>query len=291
MKSRSRGEYDLTEKSPVMATDSSLPAQRLFGKVALVTGGATGIGESIVRLFHLHGAEVCVVDVQDDLGQQVCETLGSKTCFFHGDVTIEDDVCRAVDFTVDKFGTLDIIVNNAGLTGPPCSDIRNVDLSVFEKVFDVNVKGAFLGMKHAARIMIPQKKGSIISISSVASAIGGVGPHAYTGSKYAVSGLTKSVAAELGIHGIRVNCVSPYAVGTSLAVAHLPEEERTEDAMAGFRAFVERNANLKGLELMPDDVANAVVFLASDEARYISGVNLMVDGGFTSVNHLFRVFR
>ncbi|KAH7863308.1 hypothetical protein Vadar_016002 [Vaccinium darrowii] len=276
------------------SSDSPRPSQRLLGKVALVTGGATGIGESIVHLFHDHGAKVCVVDVQDNLGRHLCEALGGDqiTCFFHCDVTSEDDVCRAIDFAVDKFGTLDIVVNNAGIAGAPCPDIRDVNLLEFEKIFAVNVKGVFLGMKHAARIMIPSRiRGSIISICSVASAIGGLGPHAYTGSKHAVSGLTKSVAAELGKYGIRVNCVSPYAVATSLALAHLPEEERTEDAMVGFRDFVGRNANLQGVELTTDDVANAVVFFASEESRYISGTNLMVDGGFTCTNHSLRVFR
>ncbi|KAL6981029.1 Zeaxanthin epoxidase, chloroplastic [Sarracenia purpurea var. burkii] len=267
--------------------------QRLLGKVALVTGGATGIGESIVRVFHEHGAKVIVVDILDILGQHLCEALGGdvNTCFFHGDVTVEDNVRRAVDFAVDKFGTLDIMVNNAGLSGLPCPDIRNVDLLEFEKVFDVNVKGVFLGMKHAARIMIPLMKGSIISICSVASVIAGVGPHAYVGSKHAVLGLTKNVAAELGKYGIRVNCVSPYAVATSLASAHLHEEERTEDVMVGFRDFVARNANLMGVELTANDVANVVLFLASEEARYISGDNVMVDGGFSCANHSLRVFR
>ncbi|KAJ7949306.1 Xanthoxin dehydrogenase [Quillaja saponaria] len=266
---------------------------RLLGKVALVTGGASGIGESIVRLFHKHGAKICIVDVQDNIGKQFCSSLGGDPTayFFHCDVSVEDDVRRAVDFTVDKFGTLDIIVNNAGISGSPCPDIRNADLSEFEKVFNINVKGVFHGMKHAARIMIPLKKGSIISLSSVSSTTGGLGPHAYTSSKHAVLGLTKNVAAELGIHGIRVNCVAPYCVATGLAFAHLPEEERTEDALTGFRDFVGRNANLQGFELTVDDVANAVLFLASDEARYVSGENLMVDGGFTFVNHSLRVFR
>lgn len=283
------------ERGFAMATtssaDSSLPSQRLLGKAALVTGGANGIGESIVRLFHKHGAKVCIVDTQDTPGKHLAETLGGETCFIHCNVTIEDDFRSAVDFAIDKFGTLDIMVNNAGLAGPPNSDIRTFELSDFERVFDVNVKGVFIGMKHAARVMIPLKKGSIISLCSVASVIGGLGPHAYTGSKHAVLGLTRNVAAELGVYGIRVNCVSPYAVATGLALAHLPEEERTEDAMAGFRNFVGRNANLQGIELTTDDVANSVLFLASDEARYVSGANLMVDGGFTCANHSLRVFR
>lgn len=270
---------------------------RLLGKVALITGGATGIGESIVRLFHKHGAKVCIVDLQDDLGDKLCKSLLSgkaaaeEACFIHGDVRVEDDVSNAVDLAVKRFGTLDIVINNAGLCGAPCPDIRNNSLSEFELVFDVNVKGAFLGMKHAARVMIPEKKGSIVSLCSVGGVVGGVGPHSYVGSKHAVLGLTRSVAAELGQHGIRVNCVSPYAVATKLALAHLPEEERTEDGLAGFKSFAAANANLKGVELTVDDVANAVLFLASDESRYISGDNLMIDGGFTCTNHSFKVFR
>lgn len=272
-------------------SDTPLVAQRLLGKVALVTGGANGIGESIVRLFHKHGAKVCVVDTNDHLGQQLCQTLGDNTLFFHGDVTVEEDISHAVDLAVNNFGTLDIMVNNAGLSGPPCADIREFPLSIFEKVFDVNAKGTFGGMKHAARIMIPLKKGSIISISSVAGALGGLAPHAYTGSKHAVVGLTKSVAAELGKHGIRVNCVSPYAVLTNMAFAHVPEDERTEDAMASFKAYFGEQANLQGVDFVPEDVANAVLFLASDEAKYVSGTNLFVDGGFASTNHSLRAFR
>lgn len=192
--------------------------------------------------------------------------------------------------SVNKYGSLDIMVNNAGLSGPANPDIRNVKLLDFDDVFDVNVEGTFLGMKHAARIMSPRNKGSIISICSVASTLGGLGPHAYTGSKHAVLGLNRSVAAELGKHGIRVNCVSPYAVATPLSMSHLPEEERTEAAEVWFRAWAAGVWDLQGVELMADDVVNAV-FWASDEAGYISGENLMVDGGFSTTNHSFRVFK
>ncbi|XP_074578997.1 zerumbone synthase isoform X1 [Curcuma longa] len=266
--------------------------KRLEGKVALVTGGASGIGESIARLFIEHGAKICIVDVQDELGQQVSQRLGGDphACYFHCNVTVEDDVRRAVDFTAEKYGTIDIMVNNAGITGDKVIDIRDADFNEFKKVFDVNVNGVFLGMKHAARIMIPKRKGSIVSLASVSSVIAGAGPHGYTGAKHAVVGLTKSVAAELGRHGIRVNCVSPYAVPTRLSMPYLPESEMQEDALRGFLTFVRSNANLKGVDLMPKDVAEAVLYLATDESKYVSGLNLVVDGGFSIANHTLQVF-
>ncbi|KAJ3703765.1 hypothetical protein LUZ61_007470 [Rhynchospora tenuis] len=274
-----------------VATTSSA-TRRLEGKVALITGGASGIGEATVKLFIKHGAKVCIADIRDDLGEKLCESVGGGThaCFIHCDVTKEDDISKAVDFTAETFGTLDILVNNAGIGGNKVLDIREVDFQEFKKVFEINVDGVFLGMKHAARIMIPRAKGSIISLGSVASVLGGMGPHGYTGSKHAVVGLTKSVAAELGKHGIRVNCVSPYATPTGLAMAHLPESERNEGAIRDFLAFVGSHANLKGVDLGVSDVAEAVLFLASDEARYVSGLNLTVDGGFTAVNNELKAF-
>ncbi|CAL4927987.1 unnamed protein product [Urochloa decumbens] len=279
--------------SAAASSPSSSSAKRLEGKVALVTGGAAGIGEAIVRLFREHGAKVCIADIQDDAGQQLRDALGGgddDVMFVHCDVTVEDDVSAAVDAAAARFGALDIMVNNAGITGSKVTDIRNVDFAEARKVFDVNVHGVFLGMKHAARAMIPRGRGSIVSLASVASVLGGMGPHAYAASKHAVAGLTKSAAAELGRHGVRVNCVSPYAVPTALAMPHLPKGARADDAVRDFLAFAGGVANLKGVDLMPRDVAEAVLYLASDEAKYVSALNLVVDGGFTSVNHAMKQF-
>ncbi|KAF8748277.1 hypothetical protein HU200_013023 [Digitaria exilis] len=236
-------------------TSSSAKRRRLEGKVALVTGGATCIGEAIVRLFREHGAKVCIADIEDEPGQQLRDAIGDQDVMFvHCDVTVEDDVSRAVDAVAERFGALDVMVNNAGIAGNKVTDIRDVDFAEVRKVFDVNVHGVFLGMKHAARVMIPQKRGSIVSLASVASVTGAMGPHGYTASKHAVLGLTKSVAGELGRHGVRVNCVSPYAVPTALAMPHLPQGARADDALRDFLAFAGGEANLKGVDLMPRDV-------------------------------------
>ncbi|KAJ4766551.1 NAD(P)-binding Rossmann-fold superfamily protein [Rhynchospora pubera] len=265
---------------------TSVSERRLEGKVALITGGASGIGEATTRLFIKHGAKVCIADIRDDLGRRLLESLGSGTNarFIHCDVSKEDGISKAVDFTAETFGTIDILVNNAGIIGNKVPDIREVDLHELQKVFEINVDGVFLGMKHAARIMIPRGKGSIISTASTASTIGGLGPHGYTSSKHAVVGLTESVAAELGKHGIRVNCVSPYGVPTGLTLPLLPAWWGTGLVMKFFYAVAGFMANLKGVNLEASDVAEAMLFLASDEARYVRGLNLTVDGGLTVVN-------
>lgn len=249
---------------------------RLEGKVALITGGATGIGECTARLFSQQGAKVIVADIQDDRGRSVCNTIGAT--FVHCDVTNETDVKKAIDTAVTDHGKLDIMFNNAGIIEAVAKPITDTALSDFHKVMDVSVTGAFLGTKHAARIMVPAGRGSIISTASVASVIGGVGTHAYTTAKHAVVGLTRNAAVELGRFGVRVNCVSPYGVATRLGLEFLRTDEK------GFEETMSKYANLQGTLLKAEDVAMAVLYLASDESKYVSGHNLMVDGGYSIVN-------
>jgi len=260
---------------------------RLEGKVALITGGASGIGLCTVRLFVKHGGRVVVADIQDELGASLCAEVGQENAsFVHCDVTDEADVAAAVDHAVARFGALDVMFNNAGITGTLGLGIRDSTKEELERVVALNVVGPFLGTKHAARVMVPARRGCIISTSSMASAVAGAAPHAYTASKHAVVGLMQSAAAELGRHGIRVNCVAPAGVFTPMASALMGGMDRE-----AVEAFMEAAANLKGVGVKVDDMAAAALFLASDDARYVSGQNLVVDGGFSVVNPSLGFFR
>ncbi|KAI7740481.1 hypothetical protein M8C21_016115 [Ambrosia artemisiifolia] len=261
-------------------------SRRLEGKVALITGAASGIGECSAKLFAEHGAKVVIADIQDQLGQAVCEAIGSSNSIYvHCDVTVEEDVKNAVDIAVATFGKLDIMFNNAWIMDPYKERVIDNEKSDFERVLSVNVTGVFLGMKHAARVMVPTRSGSIISMASVSANIAGVTTHAYTCAKHAVNGLTKNLAVELGQFGIRVNCLAPYAIATPMATRFLGLDRESVENKANL------NANLKGVTLKTDDVAKAALFLASDEAKYISGQSLCIDGGFGIVNPSFNMFQ
>lgn len=252
------------------------------GKVALITGAASGIGEETVRLFAEHGAFVVIADVQDDLGNQVAASIGlDKVSYRHCDVRDEKQVEETVSYTVEKYGKLDILFSNAGIIGS-VTGILELDMDDFDNIMATNVRGVAATIKHAGRAMVAKNvRGSIICSGSVASCLGGTGPHGYTTSKHAIVGLVRGTCSELGVYGIRVNSVSPYGVATPLSCkAYNFEPSQVE-------ANICSTSNLKGIVLKARHIADAVLFLASDDSAYISGQNLAVDGGFTVVNHSF----
>ncbi|XP_077230495.1 short chain aldehyde dehydrogenase 1-like [Tasmannia lanceolata] len=267
---------------------SSLQApipKRLEGKVAVITGGASGIGAATARLFVHHGAKVIIADVQDELSHSVCQELGSdeNALFIHCDVSKDEDVRNAVDSAVSKYGKLDIMFNNAGITGELKPSVLDIDDKEFQKVLNINVVGSFIGAKHAARVMIPQGKGCILFMASIA-AVTTAGPwYAYKASKHAVVGLTQNLCAELGRFGIRVNCISPHGVATPMMQSMLGMDASSVEK------WINESANLKGVSLNAEDVAEAVLYLASEESKYVSGHNLVIDGGVSSINPFLAI--
>ncbi|XP_057981333.1 tropinone reductase-like 1 [Malania oleifera] len=254
-------------------------ARRLEGKVAIITGGASGIGASALHLFSQNGAKVIIADIQDEIGQAIADKLGKNGSYIHCDVSDEDDVRNLVDTAISTHGHLDIMYSNAGVLDRHLGSIIDTTKSDLERVLSVNLIGSFLVAKHAARVMIPQGKGCILFTSSACTSIAGISTHAYAASKYGIWGLARNLAAEVGRFGIRVNCVSPYAVMTGIASAGMSEAE-----VAKVEAVLSEAGNLKGEVLKAEGVAQAALYLASDEAYYVSGMNLVVDGGFSVVN-------
>jgi 3alpha(or 20beta)-hydroxysteroid dehydrogenase len=242
---------------------------RLDGKVALITGGARGQGESEARLFAAEGARVILTDVLDAEGARVAADIDGK--YHHHDVTDEDRWAEIVNAIAGEHGRLDILVNNAGIFHS--SPLTETALSDFRRVIEVNQVGVFLGMKHAGRQMMAQRGGSIVNISSIAGMRGGGNSVAYTASKWAVRGMTKSAAQIFGPHGIRVNSIHPGLIETQM-LHQVPGIDANPEA-AVRRIPLGRIAD-------PEDVARLALFLASDDSAYVSGAEITVDGGMTA---------
>lgn len=251
---------------------------KLEGRVALVTGGASGLGEATVRLFAREGARVLIADVQDERGRRVAEEIGPAAIYQRTDVRDEAAIAAAVDRVVEEFGRLDCMFANAGIVGA----VGPIDTALAEEydlTMAINLRGPFLCMKHAARIMKPQGSGSILSCSSIAALRGGLGPHVYSAAKIALIGLTRNVAAELAPLGIRVNCIAPGNMATQMIAGLVTGDP---DKVSEIEAAMAQGSPLPGRAGRPGDIAQAALYLASDDAAFVSGHTLVVDAGLTT---------
>ena len=255
-------------------------AGKLAGKVALVTGGASGIGEGTVRRLAADGASVVIADIQGAAAAKLAAELGGRGRAIATDVTREDDVAAAVDLAVAEFGRLDVAFANAGIFGA-YGPIEKSKMADVDLTWAVDLRGVFVTMKHAARVMVPQGSGVIIATTSPAAVTGGIGNHAYSAAKAGILGLMRSVAAELRGHGIRVNAVMPGAVVSAMTADLVLGDATAIDQVTQTMAADAARGPRPGL---PADIAAAVSFLASDDATFVTGHVMVVDGGLTAIS-------
>jgi NAD(P)-dependent dehydrogenase (short-subunit alcohol dehydrogenase family) len=252
----------------------------LAGKVAIVTGGASGIGAGIVEKFLAEGARVVIADVERDRGQEFATQLGADAAFRHVDVSEPDQVGALVAATVETFGALDVMVNNAGISSKMHRSFLDDDLADFHRVMSVNVLGVMAGTRDAARQMATSGGGSIINLSSIGGIQAGGGVMTYRASKAAVIQFSQSAAIELAHHDIRVNCIAPGSIPTPILGSSVSDKtsEELERFEQKIRAQMRADRPLQR-EGTPEDVAEAALYLAGDRSRYVTGTVMRVDGG------------
>ena len=250
---------------------------RLEGKVAVITGGSSGIGRASAQLFVEEGARVVIADVLEERGQALADELGEGAAFLRVDVSQEDDVKGAVDLAVERFGRLDCMFNNAGIGGAS-GPIDMIPAIGFDITIAILFRSVFFGMKHAAPVMKQQGSGSIISTASIAGQRTGFGGHFYSACKAAVIHMTRSVAMELGPFGIRVNSICPGGIVTSIFGRGLGLDQDAAEGLYGKLGEIFQGAQAIGRPGMPEDIARAAVWLASDESSFVSGAAINVDG-------------
>jgi len=253
---------------------------RLDNKIVVITGAASGIGKAIVKLFVEEGAQVVFGDIQDDLGKALADELGSNAIYLHANVRKESDIKSLIDLAVEKYGRLDIMINNAGFGGVT-APIEETPIDAFDVTMEVNLRSVVIGMKHAAAVMIKQKSGSIISMASIAGLQAGIGAVTYSVAKAAIISLTRNVALELADRNIRVNCICPGLVGTPLWGRALGFPQDKAERLSKLLSIELANANPMKDPITTDHIAKAALFLASDDSTHITGHPLVVDGGLT----------
>jgi NAD(P)-dependent dehydrogenase (short-subunit alcohol dehydrogenase family) len=244
--------------------------------VVLITGALTGIGRATALAFAREGNRVVVSGRREEAGHALAEelrALGVEAEFLRADVRSEAEIRSIIDQTVERFGRMDVAVNNAGTEGQ-MAPIVEQSAANYHDTFEVNVLGTLLLLKHEMRVMLAQGAGSIINLSSIAGQVGMAGASVYAASKHAVEGLTKSAALEGAAAGVRVNAVAPGPVATGMLDRFVGG---SEEAKSGFLSTVPT-----GRAAAPDEIAQTIVFLASDKARYLTGQNIAVDGGYTA---------
>lgn len=252
-----------TSRHPDVPPDGSLS-----GKVAVITGAASGMGLATAERFVAEGARVIIADLNVEAGRAAAETLGDRTRFTRCDVSVEDDVASAVALATDAFGRLDVMFNNAGIGGA-FGPITELEVDDWDATFAVLVRGVFLGIKHAARVLIDQGEGgSIINTASIAGRGGGAGPQAYSAAKASVINLSETSALELAPHSIRVNAICPGIIFTPLM--HSGDESDAEEMVAELQPMPRRGEG--------SDIAGAALWLAGDDSAFVSGQEITVDG-------------
>ncbi|MDL9938114.1 glucose 1-dehydrogenase [Gordonia sp. ABSL1-1] len=254
-------------------------ADGLSGKVAVVTGGASGLGQGIVEKFLAEGARVVIADIDDEGGRTLADTAGGAAEFVHTDVSDPAQIAAAVDLAVEKFGGLDVMVNNAGISGSMHPNFLDDDLADFDRVLSVNLLGVMAGTQAAARHMVAHGGGSIINISSIGGIQPGGSVLTYRASKAGIIHFGKSVAIELAQQGVRVNTIAPGAIPTPLLAASAVKMGADAEAFTTMiRGIMAQNRPLNQ-EGTAEDVAEAALYFASDRSRYVTATLLPVDGG------------
>lgn len=252
--------------------------EKLKGKVAIITGGASGIGKASVKVFAEEGARVVLADQLDERGTSLAEELGPDVSYIHADVSQESDVKAVIDHALKKFGRLDCMFNNAGIGGVT-GMIEEIPVEGFDITIRVLLRSVFLGMKYTAPVMKKQGSGSIISTASVAGLRTGFAGHIYSAAKAAIIHMTRTVAMELGENNIRVNCICPGAILTEIFERALCVPPEKAESLIEILKVVFKEIQPISRVGMPEDIAKTALWLASDDSSFVNGHALVVDGG------------